>query len=213
MNWTAFVRRDGYNYYPSGDPLADLGPSNLQTSSISQYRTLTNTGSHIDYTYVRGHQNILAGVQYEQTFLREHDSLGVVDNLYNTPCIDANGNPVPGFYSTSDCVPAGYLSNDPSVSYAYGSGTFNPVLEPFDLTRGGSNYLYFGHTDVKELALYIEDQIKLGNWNLSLGMRGDRYNGLATAGQAEPRLGVAYEMKADQDRSEHLLRAHAGDTL
>ena len=27
FNFGAFVRRDGYNYYPSGNPLADLGPS------------------------------------------------------------------------------------------------------------------------------------------------------------------------------------------
>ena len=40
FNLGAFVRRDDYNYYPSGNPLADLGPSNLQTSSIAQYRTL-----------------------------------------------------------------------------------------------------------------------------------------------------------------------------
>ncbi len=35
FNLGAFVRRDDYNYYPSGNPLADLGPPNLQTSSIS----------------------------------------------------------------------------------------------------------------------------------------------------------------------------------
>src|SRR5262249_54068950 len=33
-NLGAFFRRDDYNYYPSGNPLADLGP--LQTSSIAQ---------------------------------------------------------------------------------------------------------------------------------------------------------------------------------
>src|ERR1039458_7951489 len=76
LNFGGFVRRDDYNYYPSGNPLADLGPATLQTSSIGQYRTLTNTGVHADYSYVRGHHNIKAGAQYEQTFLREHDSLG-----------------------------------------------------------------------------------------------------------------------------------------
>ncbi len=47
FNLGAFVRRDAYNYYPSDNPLADLGPANLQTSSISQYRTLTNTGDSL----------------------------------------------------------------------------------------------------------------------------------------------------------------------
>ena len=31
---------------------------------------------------------------------------------------------------------------------------------------------------MKELALYIEDQIKAGNWLFNLGLREDLYNGL-----------------------------------
>ncbi len=69
------------------------------------------------------------------------------------------------------------------------------VLAPYDLTRGGAFYKYLGHTDVKELALYIEDEIKAGNWDFNLGLREDLYNGLTDANQAEPRLGVAYNIK------------------
>ena len=69
------------------------------------------------------------------------------------------------------------------------------MLQPYDLTRGGTDYFYFGHTDVKELALYVEDQIKTGNWLFNLGMRGDLYNGLTVARQAEPRVGIAYSVK------------------
>ena len=79
LNLGAYVRKDNYNYYPSGNPLADLGPANLQTSSIAQNRTLTNAAVHSDFSYVKGIHNIKAGAQYEQTFLREHDNLGVVD--------------------------------------------------------------------------------------------------------------------------------------
>ncbi|HEY1806670.1 MAG TPA: carboxypeptidase regulatory-like domain-containing protein [Terracidiphilus sp.] len=190
LNLGAFVRKDLYGYYPSANPLADLGPSNLQTSSISQYRTLTNAAVHGDYSYVKGIHNIKAGFQYGQTFLREHDSLGVVDSTYNSPCVDGSGDPLPGFTDPSQCAGAGDFSNDPSVG-----GTYNSVLAPYDLTRGGSEYLYFGHTDVKELALYIEDQIKAGNWNFNLGIRGDMYNGLTVASQAEPRVGIAYNLK------------------
>jgi hypothetical protein len=190
FNLGAFIRRDGYGYYPSGNPLADLGPSNLQTSSISQYRTLTNTGVHADYSNVKGINNLKIGAQYEQTFLRESDNLGVVDSTYNSPCVDADGSPVPGFADPSQCAAAGYVSNDPSVG-----GTYDSLLLPYDLTRGGAFYNYFGHTDVKELALYIEDQIKVGNWDFNLGLREDVYNGLTDANQTEPRLGVAYNLK------------------
>src|SRR6201996_7416118 len=185
FNFGGYVRRDAYNYYPSGNPLADLGPVNLQTSSISQFRTLTNAGFHTDFSYVKGINNIKAGAVYGQTFLRENDTLGVVDPTYNSPCVDPNGNSLPGYSSPGEC-PGGASGQNPA---------YNPVLAPYDLTRGGASYQYFGRTDVKELALYIEDQIKTGNWVFNLGIRGDLYNGLTVARQAEPRLGIAYNIK------------------
>ncbi len=80
--------------------------------------------------------------------------------------------------------------NDPA------SPSFNPVLAPFDLTRGGGLFTFRGHTDVKELSLYVRDMITKGNWSLNLGLRGDFYNGLTTHKEAEPRLGVAYNIKS-----------------
>jgi TonB dependent receptor len=55
-------------------------------------------------------------------------------------------------------------------------------------------YPFVGHTDVKELALYVQDNISVKNWNFSLGIRGDMYNGLSVASQAEPRVGIAYNI-------------------
>jgi hypothetical protein len=196
LNLGAWVRRDDYNYYPSGNPLADQGPLNLQTSSISQERTLTNAAVHSDFDYSKGIHTFKAGVVYQQTFLRENDSLGIVDPTYNSPCVDsATGLQLPGFTDPSQCATYGELSNAYNVANPSAGGTFLSVLLPYDLTRGGSQYDYFGHTDVKEVALFIQDQIKLGNWNFNVGIRGDLYNGLATQRQAEPRLGLAYNIK------------------
>ncbi len=186
FNMGLYLRKDDYDYVPSGDPLADLGPANLQTSSIGQYRTLTNSGIHADYTYARGIQNLLIGSDYEQTFLREHDNLGIVDNTYNSPCMNPlTGVPLPGYGNQSQC-PGGAAGQNPN---------FLSVLAPYDLTRGGSFYNFFGHTDVKELALYVEDQLRIGNWHYSLGLREDVYNGLTDANQIEPRLGIAYRVE------------------
>ena len=55
--------------------------------------------------------------------------------------------------------------------------------------------MFHGHTDIKELAFYGEDQIKAGNWLVNFGMRGDFYNGLTIQRQAEPRAGVTYNVK------------------
>ncbi len=206
LNFGGYVRRDAYNYYPSGNPLADLGPPNLQTSSIAQYRTLTNAGLRSDLSYQKGIHTVKAGAVYQQTFLRENDSLGIVYPAYNSPCVDANGTPQAGFSDPTQCAAAGLVSNDPAVNPA---GTWNAVLSPYDLTRSGSLYSYFGHTDVKELALYIEDQIKKGNWLFNVGIRGDLYNGLTSARQAEPRVGIAYSVK----QTNTVLRASYARTL
>jgi hypothetical protein len=183
FNFGPNVRRDAYNYYPSNNPLADRGPANLQTSSIVQARTLTDAGVHADITYSKGIHSAKAGVQYSQTFLRENDSLGIVDPTYNAPCLDAAGNPTAGFSSSTLC---GSGSANPS---------YLPILAPYDLTRGGSFFNFIGHTDVKEVGLYIQDQITTGNWLFNLGIRGDLYNGLTVARQAEPRLGASYKIK------------------
>jgi hypothetical protein len=155
-----WVRRDHYNYYPSGDPFADLAPD-LQAETVGQDRTLTNAGIRPEISYVKGIHNLKVGAVYEQTFLNENDSLGIVDPTFNDPA----------------------------------SPDFNPVLAPFDLTRGGGLFAFQGHTDVKELALYARDIISKGNWSLNLGLRGDFYNGLTTHKEAEPRLGISYHLK------------------
>ena len=182
FNFGPSVRKDSYNYYPSNNPLADRGPANLQTSSISQARTLTDAGAHADITYSKGIHSAKAGILYSQTFLRENDSLGIVDPTYNAPCVDASGTPIAG-YGTSGC--GGNFTNP----------SYLPVLAPYDLTRGGDFFHFNGHTDVKEIGLYIQDQITTGNWLFNVGVRGDLYNGLTTARQVEPRLGASYKIK------------------
>ncbi len=227
----AFVRRDDYNYYPSSDPFADLGPPSLQRQSVGQNRTLTNTGIRSDISYVRGVNNIKAGVTYQQTFLGENDTIGIVDPAYNAPCITSstvtalNPNPyvpVPGLTDPSQCTGAnlpntlaeygalGYLSNgQPFNPNPVFYPVFNSTLAPYDLTRGGSPYTFKGHTDVKELALYIQDAITVGHWSMNLGLRGDVYNGLTAASQAEPRVGISYNFK----KTSTILRVSYARTL
>jgi len=215
----AFVRRDDYNYYPSRDPFADLGAPSLQRQSVGQNRTLTNAGLRSDLSYVKGINQVKAGVVYEQTFLNENDTIGIVDPTYNAPCITSVAtsavNPfqyvaAPGL-TPADCT-GNYQPNNSSNLNAPGTSFYpfyNPILAPYDLTRGGSPYTFNGHTDVKELALYVRDNITKGNWSLNLGLRGDLYNGLSIARQAEPRVGAAYNIK----RSNTILRASYARTL
>src|SRR5712664_160327 len=47
--------------------------------------------------------------------------------------------------------------NDPA------SPDFLPGLSAFDLTRGGSPFGFHGHTDIKQAAVFVQDNITLGN--------------------------------------------------
>jgi hypothetical protein len=207
----AFVRRDAYNYYPSGNPFADLGAPGLQSETVSQNRTLTNAGLRSDISYVKGIHNLKVGATYEQTFLDEKDPFGIVDPTLNAPCLDANGVPVfvgnPGVNDPSLCPTAATTNQSLYPAPFTPNASFNPLLGCYDLTRATPSpndgcptstsglYTFNGHTAVKELALYIQDSVTKGNWALNLGLRGDLYNGLTTHREAEPRLGVAYNIK------------------
>ncbi len=197
FNLTGFVRRDAYDYYPSNDPFDDLGAPDLQRQTVAQQRTLLNAGALANITYTKGIHNVKAGITYDQTFLNENDQLGIIDPTYNAPCLNATGFPVNGFTNPSQCAAAGYLPNTPANPLAAGSAYipyFNSVLLPYDLTRGGTLFPFYGHTDVKELAMYLQDTISVRNWSFNLGIRGDFYNGLTTANQAEPRVGISYNV-------------------
>lgn len=183
----AFVRKDQYNFYPSADAFADFSPA-LQAQTIKQDRKLTNAGVRSDVSYVKGIHNIKVGAVYQHTFLTENDQLGTVDPgflaLFNR--LDASGNPIAGTSCLAD-------PTDPTSAPVSAPCT---TLAPSDLTRGGSVFNFRGHADVKETALYIQDSITKGSWAFNVGIRGDIYRGLSSGSQAEPRAGIAYNIKA-----------------
>jgi Carboxypeptidase regulatory-like domain len=217
FNLGAYVRHDQYNYYPSANPLADFGPTQRET--VSQNRKLTNAGAIASVSRLKGMHNLKAGVMYEQTFLTEHFTLGIVDPVLNAPCLNAAGVPVPGFTDPSQCAAAGLQPNIAGNPAAI--SPFLPFLACFDLTRPvpssadncalptSTSFIFNGHTDVKELALYVQDTITKGPWSFNLGIRGDIYNGLTIAHQAEPRIGIAYNIK----RTNTVLRVSYARTL
>jgi len=202
----AWVRKDQFNYYPSNNPFADFyGNGNLQTESISQDRSLANAGSRADFSYAKGANNLKIGASYQQTFLNENFNLAIVDPFLNAPCLNASGTPVVGFTDPSQCVAAGYGPNTPSISI--GQHPFNPLLGCIDLTRPSPSpadacsatlatpFLFRGHADIKLASLYAQDALTFGNLSINIGLRGDLYNGLSISRQAQPRMGVSYNVK------------------
>jgi hypothetical protein len=200
----AFARHDQYNYYPSNNPFADLSP--LQQETVQQLRTLTNVGLRSDVSYSKGIHNLKLGGTFQHTFLKEHDNLGIVDPTFNAPCVDSTGAAVAGFTDPSQCAGAGFSPNDGS-NPAVTAAPFQPFLGCLDLTRPNPAaadgclspisrlFGFRGHADIKETSLYAQDAITTGPWTFNAGIRGDFYRGFASHNEAEPRLGVAYNIK------------------
>jgi len=207
-----FARQDQYNYYPSNDPFADFVPD-LQTNSIGQNRRLTNLGLQSTLSYIKGHHNIKFGATLQDTILTEKDSFGIVDPTFNPVCVAADGSAYTGSDITDPNLCTGALQPNPA---------YDPLLACYDLTRTGSLpaangcpgstsglYTYNGHANIRQVALYIQDTINIKNWTFNLGIRGDIYNGITQATQAEPRLGVAYNIK----KTGTVLRASYARTM
>jgi TonB dependent receptor len=60
---------------------------------------------------------------------------------------------------------------------------FLPGLLPFDLTRGGAQFGFHGHTNIKQQAAYAQDNITLGNATVMVGLRFDNYDGITMPGK------------------------------
>lgn len=185
----AFVRHDQFNYYPSSNPFADLAPG-LQQETLIQDRRLTNVGVRSDVSYVKGIHNLKAGATYQHTFLSEKDRFGIVDPTLNAVCFNADGSP-----NTDPTVTDPGQCGGPVNPGGSANPDFNSLLLPVDLTRGGSLFPFNGHTDIKLVSMYLQDAITIGPWTFNLGLRGDLYNGLVSHNEAEPRLGIAYNVK------------------
>lgn len=176
-----YLRQDNFHYFPSKDPFSDT------PATLEQSRRLQNLGLKVDYSYSRGINSFKVGAMLYHTFLNESFSLGITDPTFNAPCLDANGAPdaSPDANNPASC-PA---SDSPNPNYNPGSG-------PYDLTRGGSPYHFSGRTDIKQEALYLQDNIVWKNWSFLAGARVDNYNGLSSRSMVQPRLGATYNVKA-----------------
>jgi len=175
-----YLRQDNFHYYPSKDPLNDT------PDTLGQSRRLQNLGIKADYSYAKGINTIKVGAMFYHTFLHEGFSLGVTDPGNNPPCFDANGGAVltPTITDPSQCAKLGYTANE----------AYNPSLGPYDLTRGGSLYHFNGRTDIKQEAIYLQDNLAYKGFTFLLGGRVDNYNGISRRSLVQPRLGATYNV-------------------
>ncbi len=87
-----------------------------------------------------------------------------------------------------------FAITDPNFNVP-GTEDYNANLLPFDLTRRGQRF-FFGERGVGSMySAYVQDNIKLGRFQISAGLRQDYYRFLANGNQFQPRLGVSFNLK------------------
>jgi hypothetical protein len=185
-----YVRKDQFNYYPSRDPFADFPAT--QSSS----RHLLNWGVKADIVTTKGRNSLKYGVDLKQTRLLENFRFGVTDPAFNSPCIDSNGNSVgdPNLKNPNQCATAGFEPNTSDNPDLVGT-PFSPGLLPFDLSGGGAQLAYHATANINQYGFYAQDEITAGNFHFNIGFRLDRYAGLASKTEPEPRAGISYNLK------------------
>lgn len=82
-----YERQDHLTYTPSPDSFAD------QPGTVTQDRKLTNFGFKADVTYSTSNHNLKVGGTISATKLDENFTIGFTDPAFNSPCLDASGNP------------------------------------------------------------------------------------------------------------------------
>jgi outer membrane cobalamin receptor len=75
---------------------------------------------------------------------------------------------------------------------APGSDNYNDALLPYDLTRGGSMFLFADEQTGSQLSAFAQSTITFSRTTLTLGLRHDEYRFLVNGRQLQPRLGVSF---------------------
>ena len=179
----AFSRRDQVNYYGSRDPFDDTPVTE------SQNRFLTNYGVKSDISTSRKRHNLKFGTQIQQTRLLENFSMGITNPNFNPVCLGTGGTAADlgGITNPNQC-------SDINPAYA-ANPAFLAGLVPYDLTRGGSYFMFHGLGNINQYAFYATDDIKWGDFSVNVGLRDDEYQGLVTKNGVQPRLGLSYLVK------------------
>jgi hypothetical protein len=176
-----YIRKDEFFYYGSRDPFAD------SPATQNQSRQLLNWGVRADVAMTVGHHSLKIGIDAKQSRLLENFGFGITDPAYNPVCLNGNGDAAgpASLTNPAQCGTAGLAANP----------DFSVGLLPYDLTRGGRLFQFHATNNINQFAAYVQDAITEGNFLFSVGFRADHYAGLSNNNGAEPRVGVAYNIK------------------
>ena len=103
---------------------------------------------------------------------------------------------------------------------------FVPLLGCYDLTRTGTLpasdgcpnstsglYNYYGHANIRELALFVQDTITKGPWRSTSGFAAMYYDGIVIGQPGRTAARRRLQHQADQHRAARFLCPHPGNAV
>ena len=148
-----YGRRDQMNYYPSRDIFAD-NPATAQ-----QTRFLTNYGIKADISHAHGRHNLKVGHPDPADAIARaipvrHYQSGLQSGLPR--CVRRILSICPTVTNPAQCA---------TVNPSYQPNPdLQPGIVPYDLTRGGSLFTFYGKHNINQYAFYVTDAIRVGNF-------------------------------------------------
>jgi TonB dependent receptor/Carboxypeptidase regulatory-like domain len=96
-----------------------------------------------------------------------------------------------------------YFPVSENFSFGITSGVFNPpgsdgfipTLLAHDLSRGGRLFHFSKEAAGQLSSVFVQDQVRLGRFALSLGLRYDNYRFLVRGNQLQPRVGMSFYLQ------------------
>ena len=81
---------------------------------------------------------------------------------------------------------------------APGTSGYNAALLPYDVTRGGTPFVFDDEQIGSQASAFVQSTVALDRLTLNLGLRHDEYRFLVDGRQLQPRLGVSYSAINDR---------------
>ncbi|MEQ1869502.1 MAG: TonB-dependent receptor [Vicinamibacterales bacterium] len=75
-----------------------------------------------------------------------------------------------------------------------GSEGYNDALRPYDLTRGGTPFVFDEARTGHQASAFVQSTLQVSRTTFNLGLRYDEYRFLVVGRQLQPRIGVAYRV-------------------
>ncbi|HTY36739.1 MAG TPA: TonB-dependent receptor [Bacteroidota bacterium] len=156
-----------------------------------------------------GLTTLQSAADYNRAILENEKFFIGGDRRYSTSGAQVELSAKPEWFSASNAFKAGLGAEIYPVHEKFSFAVTNPALSdtnlaggdmrfrPYDITQGGKPFSVDQSKTGTRWSAYAEDEVNLGRWTFSAGLRFDAFNFLQNESSLSPRIGAAYAASGD----------------